>query len=258
MDKDTGFYYYGARYYSANYGRFLSQDNVFLAIGENNGVLKDPQALDSYSYARNNPLRFVDPDGNSFWDFVNRAGNSFGRIADSIIRANNRVIAPATNSGYNFITLGAGDAASQMGRSGVTLGGLVHVGYGVAFGTVATSLAALDLGAAVGGIAVDIGLANRGQTSASQTVANKIANGHAYDKHAQTGEFGTNMTREEFASHVNGIIKNPSETKQLERGRTGYWDNSSKTTVVHDPHSSDGGTAFVPRQGKSYFDHDLK
>jgi len=258
VDKDTGFYYYGARYYSANYGRFLSQDNVFLAIGENNGVLKDPQALDSYSYARNNPLRFVDPDGNSFWDFVNRAGNSFGRIADSIIRANNRVIAPATNSGYNFITLGAGDAASQMGRSGVTLGGLVHVGYGVAFGTVATSLAALDLGAAVGGIAVDIGLANRGQTSASQTVANKIANGHAYDKHAQTGEFGTNMTREEFASHVNGIIKNPSETKQLERGRTGYWDNSSKTTVVHDPHSSDGGTAFVPRQGKSYFDHDLK
>ena len=69
VDKDTGFYYYGARYCSANYGRFLSEDNVFLAVGDDNSHLRDPQALNSYSYARNNPLRFVDPDGNFFSGF---------------------------------------------------------------------------------------------------------------------------------------------------------------------------------------------
>ncbi|HCC83783.1 TPA: hypothetical protein DEP96_02955 [Candidatus Uhrbacteria bacterium] len=66
VDKDTGFYYYGVRYYSANYGRFLSEDPVFLDIGIENKILNDPQALNSYSYARNNPIKYVDEDGKMF------------------------------------------------------------------------------------------------------------------------------------------------------------------------------------------------
>ncbi len=63
-----------ARYYNPSIGRFLSQDPVFLAIRDQNSVkektqqelqeiLSDPQLLNSYSYARNNPLAYVDENG---------------------------------------------------------------------------------------------------------------------------------------------------------------------------------------------------
>jgi hypothetical protein len=61
------------------------------------------------------------------------------------------------NTGYNFITLGAGDRAAEMGRSGVTVGEVAHVVGGVAFGTISTSLAAIDVGTIIGGLAIDIG-----------------------------------------------------------------------------------------------------
>jgi len=48
-----------ARYYSAQLGRFLSVDPS-LKIGKN---LDDPQRWNRYTYSRNNPIKFFDPDG---------------------------------------------------------------------------------------------------------------------------------------------------------------------------------------------------
>lgn len=66
-DDDTGYYYYGARYYQADIGRFLSQDPVYAAMGADGNMmrrlLKDPQLMNSYTYTRNNPIVLVDPDG---------------------------------------------------------------------------------------------------------------------------------------------------------------------------------------------------
>ena len=56
LDEDTGLYYYGARYYNAKIGRFVSQDPW-------GGDLKDPQSLNKYAYVRNNPMKYVDPTG---------------------------------------------------------------------------------------------------------------------------------------------------------------------------------------------------
>jgi hypothetical protein len=53
-------------------------------------------------------------------------------------------------------------------------------------------------------------------------------------------------------------MNNPTEVKSLERGRTGYWHEPSKTTVIHDPNTRDGGTAFRPKNGYQYFDKELK
>ncbi|MCX6013533.1 MAG: RHS repeat-associated core domain-containing protein [Chloroflexi bacterium] len=53
---DTSLYYYGACYYDADLGRFISPDTV----------IPDPsnsQALNRYSYCFNNPLKFNDPTG---------------------------------------------------------------------------------------------------------------------------------------------------------------------------------------------------
>ncbi len=52
-----------ARYYNPNFGRFLSEDPAFLKLSNE---LTDPQSFNSYAYARNNPLKYLDPDGKSF------------------------------------------------------------------------------------------------------------------------------------------------------------------------------------------------
>lgn len=61
-DVDTGLEYAKARYYHSTNGQFISQDPVFLVVSQN--MLLDPQLMNSYSYARNNPLNMVDLDGN--------------------------------------------------------------------------------------------------------------------------------------------------------------------------------------------------
>ena len=50
---------FGARYYRAQVGRFTTVDPVS-TLSEN---LVDPQRWNRYAYARNNPLKYVDPDG---------------------------------------------------------------------------------------------------------------------------------------------------------------------------------------------------
>jgi RHS repeat-associated protein len=77
-DSDTGLTYMNARYYNGKFGRFTSQDAVFMAIGDQEtskqltkqglrDILADPQNLNAYAYARNNPLSYVDPTGD--WSF---------------------------------------------------------------------------------------------------------------------------------------------------------------------------------------------
>jgi len=55
-DSETSLDHFGARYYRADLGRFTTVDPV-------GGRLADPQTLNRYAYARNNPLRYVDPTG---------------------------------------------------------------------------------------------------------------------------------------------------------------------------------------------------
>lgn len=55
-DAETTLDYFGARYYSNIQGRFTGTDRV-------SADYSDPQTLNAYQYALNNPLRFVDRDG---------------------------------------------------------------------------------------------------------------------------------------------------------------------------------------------------
>jgi len=53
LDCESGFYYYGARYYAPQFGRFLTVDPL----------ASDFPSQSSYLYAYNNPVRMIDVDG---------------------------------------------------------------------------------------------------------------------------------------------------------------------------------------------------
>ena len=119
-DAETGLDYFGARYFSGAQGRFTSPDEWAGGIVDpftgqqvsQPGPLPyaditDPQTLNKYAYVRNNPLRYVDPDGHcgligpgeiceSFADF--KASLSDRIIGGLKFLANG----PAGNFGYEF------------------------------------------------------------------------------------------------------------------------------------------------------------
>ena len=72
QDEGTNLYYFGARYYDSEIGRFVSVDPV--VINPSLWLMIDPQSLNAYTYARNNPIKFVDRDGKvaeTVWDGAN-------------------------------------------------------------------------------------------------------------------------------------------------------------------------------------------
>lgn len=62
-DSESGNDYFGARYYASTMGRWMSPDWSAKVEPVPYAKLDDPQSLNLYSYARNNPLRNVDLDG---------------------------------------------------------------------------------------------------------------------------------------------------------------------------------------------------
>src|SRR5207245_2800529 len=58
-DGETGLDFFGARYFSGAQGRFTSVDPIWITKER----MLDPQRLNLYAYGRNNPLRYIDPDG---------------------------------------------------------------------------------------------------------------------------------------------------------------------------------------------------
>ena len=95
-----------------------------------------------------------------------------------------------------------------------------------------------------------------GHTVAESAIAIKIADGHAFEKHVRDeGQFPGILTQEQFAIEIQRTMDNPSTSKRLAHDRTAYWDDTAGTVVVCDPHTTDGGTAFKPRAGRSYYEN---
>jgi RHS repeat-associated protein len=78
-DAESGLYYYGGRYYNPAVARFTTAD-PFVQFPEN------PQSLNRYAYAGNNPVNITDPTGYSWWGDFFRGLFSFFNFWDSEVR----------------------------------------------------------------------------------------------------------------------------------------------------------------------------
>jgi RHS repeat-associated protein len=154
-DAETGLDYFGARYYGSKIGRFTAVDPVY----NWNANLLDPQRWNRYAYAKNNPLRFVDPNGED-------VGEAAAWVQGQVSYASNFYIGAAVGTGNPLVAGSATFVASslELGINGVADAFRVGESTGAALGRGDSGLAfaaavSEDAGRAGGLILMAVGAA---------------------------------------------------------------------------------------------------
>src|SRR5579875_2265566 len=89
----------------------------------------------------------------------------------------------------------------------------------------------------------------------ARLIANRIACGHAYDKHVVKGDdFPEVKSRREYEDLIWSVLTDSkSHDKTLDDGRQASWNEAHRALVIIDWWSEDGGTAIRPRRGRAYY-----
>jgi len=197
QDQESDLYYYGSRYYNSTIGRFNALDPVSnkLAIAsqlmaENQlellDILVNPQALNNYSYANNNPIIYTDPDGEFFDVFIDAAF----------------IVYDVCKITYQFFTLGSVDKAEWQSL-GLDLGSALMPGV-VGLGMVNRASKAIQHAASVFVKADDIKSIIKSADNAYDIAKNG-------GKHAGDYLNYLNKTEKELTKSINSHMKNVGE-----------------------------------------------
>jgi RHS repeat-associated protein len=116
-DASAGLLFYNARYYDPTIGRFVSADSIVPSPG-------NPQTLNRYAYAYNNPLRYNDPTGHDAPDIINFLGE-FSTGAANEAWYNIAWFIPA----HEALQVQAGESDAMM--AGRVFGDVIAIGVGV-------------------------------------------------------------------------------------------------------------------------------
>ncbi|MFA6281950.1 MAG: RHS repeat-associated core domain-containing protein, partial [Candidatus Omnitrophota bacterium] len=157
----SGLYFYGARYYDPEIGRFITADTIVQSP-------LNPQTLNRYTYCNNNPINYIDPTGHWFWFavaavFIGAAsGAAISAITGGDIGAG--AICGAI-SGALFFAAGSaiGGLATALGiQEGTAAMTMLTAGVHTIAGAISGALGAVATGgnpgisAAIGGISAGI------------------------------------------------------------------------------------------------------
>jgi RHS repeat-associated protein len=150
-----------ARYQSGNQGRFISQDPMVKNIAGNlsrygkklPAILVNPQEMNSYSYVANNPLRLVDPTGETLWDVATgrQSWNNYvvevGEGAQMLYEGSGFAKAAMDHPVGTGAVVGVGSGLALVGGS--CLAGVGYTGLGI--GADALTIGTIGTGACTGG-----------------------------------------------------------------------------------------------------------
>ncbi len=228
FDQDAaGLSYFGTRYYSGEAGKFISEDPVFLAVGDNENIkrlarielqqyLSNPQIMNSYSYSYNNPLIYKDGDGN-FAFLIPIA-------AYAVATAPVWVPAVITWS-----------AATTLAISTPLVGGQIYSyakgdnATGNQMGDVAMGVMGIEAGVAGGIMSIDKMLSSSYNKPANRTKSNSKS-APLFSSHAQMRMEQRGISIDQ----VKNVMENnkPFNYYHENNWKTGYYDQSSKVFVA--------------------------
>jgi len=146
LDAETGLYYYNARYYDPQLGRFTQPDTTI-------PDLSNPQSYNRYSYCVNDPLRYTDPDGRAPSDWANAWSSAINRGATYVSAGPSHWIYNGTVGSLNSLVGGLAEPL-RFGSTAGALSGSGHATAGqIALGTLqeaSRAAAIIPVGAAIG------------------------------------------------------------------------------------------------------------
>lgn len=130
LDEETGLYYYNARYYDPELGRFTQPDTIVPSPS-------NPQTLNRYTYADNSPFVYVDPSGHIV------------SFAIPVILAVVGGIAGGVQAGLQGGNIGAGILGGAISGLGAGFGPIGAVLGGAVSGAVTASMTGGNVGMAI-------------------------------------------------------------------------------------------------------------
>ncbi|GHV45005.1 hypothetical protein FACS1894180_7040 [Bacteroidia bacterium] len=110
LDEETGLYYYGARYYDPRVSLWLSADPM----------QEKYQGVSTYAYCLQNPIMFIDPDGNEIYIGKDRAvysyvpNRDYSSISNEFDRNTYMSLDQLHSTGAMNITFGTGETAKTI------------------------------------------------------------------------------------------------------------------------------------------------
>ena len=226
-DEDTGLYFYGqakGRYYDPQLARFIQPDNVIPNIF-------DPESYNRYEYCRNNPLRFTDPSGHSWYDYIPGVGPGVAEYqGNQALNAMAVRLGDQCGTGWQSYNEMRGDLYGNATAGNISeIAGVAKITGGTVdlYTTAAQEIATVGIGTAAAAIT------RVGRAGAEEAAANTAVR----QGEKSVGEEGANLTR---------------QTSKIDRGafrseREIFW----KTEAKNNPGNYSAENLERMKQGKA-------